>query len=277
MKRLALSLLTATSLLFTPALAAASPASGSQSLAVSASGVDPRWAQPGPSAVKVKVLANHTLYYPATLTGRRPVVLWGNGTFEVPESYGGLLRHLASHGFIVAAANTEQSGSGTEIKAGIDLLAGFDRDPGSEFYRHVDLEHIGASGHSQGGAGAINAGQDQRVDTTVPIQPGPLAAPGQLKGPALFLSGSYDLIVLPLLVQLMWLLAPQVPAVYGSLRGATHPEATGDGGGFRGVVTAWFAYQLTGNSAAAAEFTGPGCGLCTDSAWTDVRRNAKAS
>jgi pimeloyl-ACP methyl ester carboxylesterase len=245
--------------------------------AVQSSGIDQQWAQPGPSAVKVKTLATHTLYYPATLTGRHPVVLWGNGTFEVPESYGGLLRHLASHGFIVAAANTEQSGSGTEIKAGIDLLDGFDRDPGNEFYRHVDLEHIGAAGHSQGGAGAINAGQDQRVDTTVPIQPGPLAAPGQLKGPALFLSGSYDLIVLPLLVQLLWSLAPQVPAVYGSLRGATHSEATGFGGGFRGVVTAWFAYQLTGNSAAAAEFTGPGCGLCVDAAWTDVRRNAKAS
>lgn len=124
--------------------------------------------------------------------------------------------------------------------------------------------------------GAVNAGADARIDTTIPIQPGPLAAPGLLKGPSLFLSGEKDTTVSAPLVVAMWLQATQVPAVYGSLRGATHLEPTGDGGGFRGVVTAWFAYQLTGNGTAAAEFTGPSCGLCTDGAWIDVRRNAKA-
>jgi pimeloyl-ACP methyl ester carboxylesterase len=240
-------------------------------------GVDGRWSQPGASAVKVETLPAYTLYYPATLAGRRPVVVWGNGTFAVPVIYSGLLRHLASHGFIVAAANTPFSGTGLEMRAGIDLLAGLDSDPGSEFYRHVDLEHVGAAGHSQGGMGAVNAGVDPRIDTTVPIEPGPLAAPGQLNGPVLFLSGTSDVIVPAPLVVAMWHQATQVPAVYGSLRAATHFEPTGDGGGFRGVITAWFAYQLTGDPAAAAEFTGPTCGLCTDGAWTDVRRNANAS
>ncbi|WBQ04653.1 poly(ethylene terephthalate) hydrolase family protein [Kribbella sp. CA-293567] len=239
-------------------------------------GIDQQWALPGTSAVKVKVLAAHTLYYPAVLTGRRPVVLWGNGTGVVPGVYSGLLRHLASHGFIVAAANTPFSGTGLEMRAGIDLLARFDGDAGSEFHRHVDLQQIGAAGHSQGGMGAINAGLDERIDTTVPIQPGPLAASGKLKGPALFLSGGRDTIVPAALVVAMWKQATQVPAVYGSLREATHLEPSGDGGGYRGVVTAWFAYRLTGNTAAAAEFTGPACGLCVDAAWTDVRRNSPA-
>jgi pimeloyl-ACP methyl ester carboxylesterase len=268
MKRWALSLLTAIALLgsvITPASARLS------------TGLDPQWAEPGTSAVKVKVLATHTIYYPATLTGKRPVVVWGNGTFAVPVIYTGLLRHLASHGFIVAAANTAFSGTGLEMRAGIDLLAVFNGDSGSEFYQHVDLAHIGAAGHSQGGMGAVNAGLDPRIDTTVPIQPGPLADPGELKGPTLFLSGDSDVIVPAPLVVAMWQQATQVPAVYGSLRGATHFETTGDGGGFRGVVTAWFAYQLTGDSSAATEFTGPACGLCVDGAWVDVRRNAKAA
>jgi pimeloyl-ACP methyl ester carboxylesterase len=263
---LLISLLTAITLLVPAGVTYASPV-----------GIDARWSEPGPSAVKVEVLAGYTLYYPAALSGRRPVVVWGNGTFAVPVIYSGLLRHLASYGFIVAAANTPFSGTGLEMRAGIDLLARFDGDPASEFYRHVDLEHIGAAGHSQGGMGAVNAGVDSRIDTTVPIEPGPLAAPGQLRGPVLFLSGSSDVIVPAPLVVAMWQQATQVPAAYGSLRGATHFEPTGDGGGFRGVITAWFAYQLTGDSSAASVFTGPACGLCTDTAWSDVRRNARAS
>jgi len=34
------------------------------------------------------------------------VILWGNGTFTTPALYDGLLRHLASHGLIVAAAES---------------------------------------------------------------------------------------------------------------------------------------------------------------------------
>ncbi|GAB2567446.1 poly(ethylene terephthalate) hydrolase family protein [Kribbella endophytica] len=249
-----------------PVLAAPAP---TVSAAPAAAG-DPAWAQPGPSAVKVQVLPAHTLYYPASLTSRAPVVVWGNGTFAVTSIYDGLLRHLASHGFIVAAANTTFSGTGVEMRAGIDLLSRLDQQPGSEFYQHVDLQHIGAAGHSQGGQGAINAGVDARIDTAIPLQPGPLAVPGQLKGPALFLSGASDIVVPAPLVLAMWSLAPE--GVYASLKGADHNETTGDAGGFRGVVTAWFKYQLTGNTAAAKEFTGTACGLCTDAAFTGVRR-----
>ncbi|MEV6282988.1 alpha/beta hydrolase [Kribbella sp. NPDC051770] len=233
--------------------------------------VDPNWSQTGPNAVKTQILPAHTLYYPATISGRAPVVVWGNGTGAVPGIYSGLLRHLASHGFIVAAANTTMSGTGAEMRAGIDLLATLDQQAASDLYQHVDLDHIGAAGHSQGGQGAINAGADARIDTTIPLQPGPLAAPAKLKGPSLFLSGAADTVVPAALVAGMWQKAP-APTVYASLKDATHMEPTGDGGGFRGVVTAWFKYQLTGNTAAAQEFTGPNCGLCTDAAWTDIRR-----
>ncbi|WP_326640137.1 hypothetical protein OG884_35410 [Streptosporangium sp. NBC_01755] len=38
------------------------------------------------------------------------------------------------------------------MRAGIDLLTRRNAEPGSIFHNRVDLEHIGASGHSQGGA-----------------------------------------------------------------------------------------------------------------------------
>lgn len=41
---------------------------------------------------------------------------------------------------------------------------------GRAFKGAVDVAHVGASGHSQGGTGAIMAGHDPRVVATVPIQ-----------------------------------------------------------------------------------------------------------
>jgi hypothetical protein len=52
----------------------------------------------------------------------------------------------------------------------------------------------------------------------------------------------------------------------------------GDGGGFRGMTTAWFRFWLMGDEQARGEFFGPAatCGICTDPAWSDVRRNTRA-
>src|SRR5215217_4953971 len=73
------------------------------------SAIDPHWADPGPFDVAVDVGLTATFYRPAELGdhgGKSPVIVWGNGTGATPAAYDGLLRHWASYGFIVAAANT---------------------------------------------------------------------------------------------------------------------------------------------------------------------------
>lgn len=72
--------------------------------------------------------------------------------------------------------------------------------------------------------------------------------------------------------------AEHIVAIYGSLARATHGTPTGDAGGYRGAMTAWFRFWLMGDETARGEFFGPrlACGLCTDPAWNDVRRNALA-
>ncbi|OLR93241.1 alpha/beta hydrolase family protein [Actinokineospora bangkokensis] len=241
-----------------------------------AQAVAPSWSAPGPYAVTVEIGLVTTVYRPARMQGRHPVIIWGNGTGGIPGVYTGLLRHLASHGFIVAAANTPMSNSGLEMLAGAAWLRAEDSRRGSAYYGHVDIEHVGAAGHSQGGAGAIVAGADPLVDTTVALEPGPLADPAKLHGPALYLAGSEDTIVNPdLLVKPLYARTTQVPAVYAELAGADHFTPLPDGGGFRGVITAWFRYNLSGDQQAAAEFTTP-CGLCTSPGWTEVDRNALA-
>jgi hypothetical protein len=236
------------------------------------------WSAPGPHPVTVAPLdASHTVYRPASLAGPHPVILWGNGTGSTPVVYDGLLRHWASHGFIVAAANTTNSGSGQEMLAGLDVLAAENSRPESVYFGKVDTGRVGASGHSQGGGGAIAAGADPRVSVTVPIQPGPSGDVNSLHGPMFIVAGQLDLIVLPLLLVVpRYSAATHIPAVYGELAGATHDTPTGNGGGYRGPTTAWFRYWLADDQNARSTFLGPdsSCGLCQDPAWSDVRRNA---
>jgi hypothetical protein len=245
--------------------------------------VDGNFSQPGPFPVTVEPGdAAHTIYRPTTLGAgglRHPVILWGNGTGGSPLDYDALLRHWASHGFVVAAANTPSAGSGQAILDGATFLINENGRPDSPYFQKIDVDHIGATGHSQGGGGAIVAGADARVDTVIPIQPGPQGSIPALRGPMFILAGQNDTVVPPrLLVLPRYNRAGHIPAVYGELAGADHLVTVGDGGGFRGMTTAWFRFWLMGDEQARGEFFGPTatCGICTDTAWSDVRRNAMA-
>ncbi|MER8046001.1 acetylxylan esterase [Streptomyces sp. NPDC094032] len=262
-------------------LLTASAGAGAAASSTSAGAAAVDYGAPGPYATAVEVGVVTTLYYPrdiATSDRRHPVIVWGNGTFAFPVVYRDLLLHWASQGFIVAAANTPQSNLGISMRAGIDLLTRRDADPGSIFHDRVDLEHIGASGHSQGGAAAIVVGADPRIDTILPIQPGPLADIDDVHVPALLLAGQKDSIVFPFLVKAFYDDADHIPAVYAEVRGADHFTVVGDPGPFAAPTTAWFKALLMGDQAARAQFLGPDCGICADSGtWSDVRRNALAS
>ena len=271
-------------LLLTTALVAVLASPGTAGAAGEATDSTPSvgtdWGQPGPYGVKTDIEAVHTFYYPEDMgqSGERhPVIIWGNGTGAVPGIYSSLLRHWASHGFIVAAANTPMSNLAISMRAGIDVLEHRNADSGSVFHEKVDLEHIGSAGHSQGGAASIVAAADSRVDTAVPIQPGPLADPDRMDEPVFYLAGQRDLIVPPALVKAFYGGSDHVPAVYGEARGARHISSIGDGGAFRAPTTAWLRYWLMGDENARGEFFGPSCGYCADTTlWSDWQRNTKA-
>ncbi|MGP4029236.1 poly(ethylene terephthalate) hydrolase family protein [Actinomadura sp. 3N407] len=237
------------------------------------------WADRGPYDVHVDIEAVTTFYRPVhmgTHGEKHPVIIWGNGTFVVPGVYSALLRHWASHGFIVAASNSTQANSGLSMRHGIDTLTKRNADPGSVFHQKVDLGRIASAGHSQGGAGAINAAVDPRVDTAVGIEPGPLTDPDLIDEPALYMAGEKDSIVFPFMVKALYNDSDHIPAVYAELRGANHLTAAWGGGGFRGPATAWLRHWLMDDPNARTEFFGPSCGLCSDTRWSDWRRNAKA-
>jgi pimeloyl-ACP methyl ester carboxylesterase len=232
----------------------------------------------GPFAVTVQPESAHTYYRPTNLGSggctRHPVILWGNGTFTTPSFYDALLRHMASHGFIVAAANTSNAGTGQEMLQGLTNLASFNGQSGSPYYQRVDLDRVGTTGHSQGGSGAVRSALDARVDTTFPIQGGFFSGAGMsYRVPVLFLAGEADSLRTGIRQQ--YDATTNVPAAYAELAGAGHLVPLGNGGGFRSVVTAWARWQLMGDTTARNQFVGAGCGLCTSSAWSVYEANAR--
>lgn len=225
----------------------------------------------GPYDTTVDDTNTNTFYSPSDLGGQgcdtHPVILWGNGTGTSPAIYGPLLNHFASHGFIVAAANTANAGSGEEMLQGLDDLTQWNSDGSSRFNGRVDLDNVGATGHSQGGGGAINAGKDPRVSTTFSLQPWTANQNG-LDGPQLFFAGSNDSVIPPATVQRRYQdVQGSMPAAYAELAGAGHIVAAVNGGGFRGPATAWARWHLMGDSDAQEVFVGA-CELCNDSDWT---------
>jgi hypothetical protein len=215
-----------------------------------------------------------TLFRPTELGQggvRHPIITWGNGTGTTPAIYSAFLTHLASHGFVVIASNSSNTGSGTEMLAGAQWL--IDQNAGTgDFAGKLDPTKIGATGHSQGGGGALNAGADARVTTVVPIAPAP--GSGSLKGTMALLCGGQDTIIsaTTLCTSLIYGRA-NVPTFFGILKAATHTTAIGNIGGYRGPATAWLRLKLMGDETARPMFYGPSCTLCTDPNWTVTTKN----
>jgi len=204
---------------------------------------------------------------------RHPVILWGNGTFLNPTNYDALLRHFASHGFIVAAANTSNAGSGQEMLAGLNNLTTFNADRNSVFFDHVDLGRVATMGHSQGGGGAIQAAADPRVDTAVPIEPFQGTVSG-LHGPTFFMAGQNDTTIPPSTVRQKYDQATNIPAAYGEVAGADHLQPIVNGNAFRAPATAWVRWQLMDDPIARDQFIGP-CRYCTDPVFSVYLTNSR--
>ena len=245
---------------------------------VAATSIDERFAAPGPSAVTVEALdAAHTVYRPTDLGEPgtlHPVIIWGNGTGS-PKLYDRLLRHWASHGFVVAAANTPSRDGAGDAGRAARLISENDR-PGA-------ATTSGSTPPTSGRAGIHRAAaaRSWRVAITRVDDRADRAGSARLDHDAARTDArprrEVDLVVPPpVLIIPRYDQADHMVAVYGELAGAGHTTPAGDGGGFRGASTAWFLHWLSDDAAAGATFFGAGCVLCSDPAWSGVRRNARA-
>ncbi|MCQ2055534.1 MAG: alpha/beta hydrolase [Fibrobacter sp.] len=110
---------------------------------------------------------NGILAYPKQLstTQKHGIVIWGPGGGTEPGAYEGMIRRLASHGFVVFALD-ESPGSGDNAKKALDFLAKKNETQGDELFGKLDMNVAGCSGHSMGGLESEQAAiKDSRVQT----------------------------------------------------------------------------------------------------------------
>ncbi|SIO41671.1 esterase [Fibrobacter sp. UWB11] len=109
------------------------------------------------------------LAYPEQLSNdqKHAIVVWGPGGGTEPGAYGGMIRRLASHGFVVIALR-ESPGNASQGKPALDWLAKKNNDPNDPLYQKLDMNVVGCSGHSMGGLESEQMViQDKRVITAM--------------------------------------------------------------------------------------------------------------
>ena len=184
----------------TPASSVAAPASSSSEKAVESSSSE----APKPAGIflaegkdetkdqmRVKYIertghdGGGILAYPEQLSTiqKHGIVVWGPGGGTQPGAYGGMIRRLASHGFVVIALR-ESPGNASQGKPALDWLAKKNNDPNDPLYQKLDMNVVGCSGHSMGGLESEQMViQDKRVITAMLNNSGDLGHTAMSKVP----------------------------------------------------------------------------------------------
>lgn len=252
--------------------------------------VESHYLQSGPEAVSNTVIKNgedndlYKIYYPSSLAGPYPLVVWGNGSTALPEDYDGVMTHIASWGFVVIDTFDEDTGSGAEIRDAALYAIAENTAPGGLFEGKILAAKIAGVGHSQGGAGVINAHTNHPDDplfsalVTVALPALPIAAEagypyeaGKISSPVFLTGGLNDIYISPLgSVKSTFAAIPDpVPAAFALLKGANHYEFELSGGRTKGYVTAWLRFRLYDDPLAAQAFTGEKPEIMNNAAWTE--------
>ena len=250
-----------------------------------------------------KSLSSHTIYRPADLKGRYPVVLWGNGSC-VNSSFGyrEFLAEIASHGFIVLALGPYRDSpaprqpraadpaqwppfetSYKQMLDALDWITTENRRSGSPFNGKVAVDKVAAMGHSCGGLQTVKVSTDPRITTAVVLNSGMMADDDQymirhelkravldqMHAPiAYFIGGESDIAYANSETDWKELQQRKVPALNAQMdvgHGATYSQP--NGGAFVTGPLAWLQWQLKGDARGRAMFVGENCGFCSGAPW----------
>ena len=250
-------------------------------------------------------VGRYEIWYPEAMAEQDrtwPVVMMCNGTGVAASRYTPIFEHLASWGFVVVGNEQQNSWSGADADDGIELLEDLNENPSTVFYHKLDLERVGAAGHSQGAIGAINAVTTQdngfRYKALYTAStPSSLYAQtlnwaydvSQIRIPYLMAAGTglldaggggtdevsqqaQELSISPLWSQEENYknIPDATPKVRARRMGADHAEMLPWADGY---MTAWFMYWLQGDAQAGEAFFGPDAELAHNPYWQDVEKN----
>lgn len=221
----------------------------------------------------------HIVWYPKDLKNadkKYPLIVISNGTGSLAYTYEYIFEHLASWGFIVIGNDESMSGFGDASEASLKLMLSLNEDENSIFYRKVDINNIGSAGHSQGGAGAVNAvlaqpnGNKYKAiysASNTSIEDLWEYDPTKIKIPFFAATGENDaLATMEFLQKIYNKIDNNVTKVVARRLGADHGKMQKYGEGY---MTAWFLWHLKGDNEAKAAFAE----IATNAQWADVAKN----
>ena len=247
-----------------------------------------------------KKIGCYRIWYPTAMENsaeKYPLVVMANGTGIPSSKYEAIFEHLASWGFIVVGNEDESSFDGKSSDAGLDLMLNLNGDDTSIFYGKIDIQNIGIAGHSQGGVGAINAVTAQESGTyyktiytastthlalaealkweydVSKIQIPYFMVAGTLQVDAGDgIEGSSNVGIAPLfsLQENYAAISEQVEKIMARRVNTDHGDMLPYADGY---MTAWFMYQLKGDSDAAKVFVGDDAEILSNENWQDVQKN----
>ena len=251
------------------------------------------------------LIKQYKVWYPSALeegSQEWPIVVMANGTGVPASRYEPIFQHLASWGFVVIGNEQQASWQGDGSEGALELLIRLNEDPESAFYQKLDLECVGAAGHSQGAIGAINGVTSQPNGWRYKVL---YTASTPSSRYAMTLNWNYDVskIQIPyfmaagtglldageeglpevvedtqeISISPLWsqeenysLIPNTTPKLRARRTGADHAEMLPWGDGY---MTAWFMYWLQGDQEAGEAFVGEGAEILSNPCWQDLEKN----
>ncbi len=225
------------------------------------------------------------VYYPKNLANSgylHPILIWANGYTDNPEpnppkcvtdagankwcgQYLPMMKHLASHGFVVVASLSTATGyDPLPTLVGMDWIIEQNENPSSHFYHRLDTSKIGQLGHSFGGMSTCKSASDPRYKALATI-----CGTSELSGvhtPMLFFCGGKDNTVKCDGVKNTFLSVRDQPAIFINELNSDHGSWVyqGPNGVSLSAAAAWFRVHLMNDTANRKYFYGRNCTFCTD-------------
>jgi hypothetical protein len=224
----------------------------------------------------------YTIFRPACMKDGEtyPVITWANGTCGETQGYAPLLSGVASYGFVIIASNSTWTATAptdqVQLRA-LDYAKSLNEDKTSIFYQRLNLDEIGAMGHSQGATATGNASSDPRIKAVMFFSGGT-----SNHQPFVYISADRDIsqTTPATLAEATdaatqpgaWVYYHQVLETGGNATGhlvlMEQPDRVID------MTVAWWQYMLKGDTTAKAKFVGSGCGLCNNPTEFEYGHNA---
>lgn len=221
----------------------------------------------------------HKVWYPEELTTsdeKYPLVVMANGTGATFDTYPHVFERLASRGFIVVGNDNTWAGFGDASEASLKLMLALNEDENSKFYGKIDTDKIGSAGHSQGGAGAVNAVLAQPHGnmykaiysaSNTSIEDLWSYDPTKINIPFFAVTAENDaLATMDFLNKIYEKIDDGVTKTVARRLNSDHGKMLTYGDGY---MTAWFLWHLKGDEQAKTDFSA----IATNAVWTDVQKN----